>query len=116
MLFMEALLGRTVRGPGWADAHMNSRMSLASESSGMTAYVTRDWGARPEKIESLTEKGERYCIGHLIGEVNREMRLGLANAVIYGRTLSSVKPIREDLGPISVVTIRACNLGGRLRH
>jgi hypothetical protein len=113
LMFMEAVLGRKARGPGWADTHINSRMpvSLSGDSFGTTAFVTGDWGQRPEKIQPLSENGEKFWIGHLVGEVNREMRLGLATSVSFGRTLSSIKRIREDVGPITVVTVGASNAG-----
>ena len=61
MNFMEVNLGRLERGPGWADEHINSRMPVSSaESSGTTAYVTGDWGKRPERIAPLTVHGERH--------------------------------------------------------
>jgi hypothetical protein len=49
---------------------------LAS-STGTTAYVTGDLGRRAERIVALTENGERHWFGLLIGEINREMYLGL---------------------------------------
>jgi hypothetical protein len=73
------------------------------------AYVTGDWGRRPERIEALTEHGERHWFGLLIGEINREMRLGLDSNVSFARTLAAVKRTREDVGPIAAVTVGASN-------
>jgi hypothetical protein len=111
MNFFEVNLGRLDRGPGWADYHVNSRMpvSLAEDSSGTTAYVTGDWGKRPLKVGPLTETGEKYWVGLLIGEINRELKLGLATAVSFGRTLSAVKRVGEDVGKMSAVTVGASN-------
>jgi len=111
MNFMEVHLGRTERGPGWADTHMNSRMpvSLAADSTGTTAFVTGDWGRRPEQIPPLKEHGERHWFGLLIGEINREMRLGLDVNVSYARTLAAVRRTRDDVGPIAAVAIGASN-------
>jgi hypothetical protein len=111
MNFFEVNLGRLDRGPGWADYHVNSRMpvSLAEDSTGTTAYVTGDWGKRPLKVGPLTESGEKYWVGLLIGEINRELKLGLATAVSFGRTLSAVKRVGEDVGKMSAVTVGASN-------
>ncbi len=111
MNFFEVNLGRQDRGPGWADYQVNSRMpvSLAADSTGTTAYVTGDWGKRPEKIGALTESGERHWVGLLIGEINRELKLGLATAVSFGRSLAAVKRVGEDVGKISAVTVGASN-------
>jgi hypothetical protein len=111
MNFMEVNLGRLERGPWWADEHINSRMpvSLSAESSGTTAYVTGDWGKRPERIAPLTAHGERHWIGLLIGEVNREMHLGLDTDVCLARSLKAVKRTKEDVGPIAAVTVGASN-------
>ncbi len=64
MNFMEVNLARLERGPGWADTHINSRMpvSLSASSAGTTAYVTGDWGRRPERIAPLTEHGESKAV------------------------------------------------------
>ncbi len=35
------------------------------------------WGKRPERVISLTESGEISCVGLLIGEINRELKLKL---------------------------------------
>jgi hypothetical protein len=111
MNFFEVNLGRQDRGPGWADYHLNSRMpvSLAEDSTGTSAYVTGDWGKRPEKVSPLTESGEKHWVGLLIGEINRELKLGLATSVSFGRTLSAVKRVGEDVGKISAVTVGASN-------
>jgi hypothetical protein len=84
-------------------------VSLAADSTGTTAYVTGDWGKRPEKIVALTESGERHWVGLLIGEINRELKLGLATAVSFGRSLAAVKRVGEDVGKISAVTVGASN-------
>jgi hypothetical protein len=84
-------------------------VSLAEDSTGTTAYVTGDWGKRPEKIGALTESGERHWVGLLIGEINRELKLGLATSVSFGRSLSAVKRVGEDVGKISAVTVGASN-------
>jgi len=109
--FMEVNLARMERGPGWADTHINSRMpvSLAADSTGTTAYVTGDWGRRPEQIAPLSEHGERHWFGLLIGEINREMRLGLDTNVSFARTLAAVKRTRDDVGPIAAVAVGASN-------
>jgi hypothetical protein len=111
MNFMEVNLGRLDRGPGWADAHINSRMpvSLSADSKGTTAYVTGDWGKRPERIAPLTAHGERHWLGLLIGEVNREMHLGLDTEICLARTLASVRRTKEDVGPIAAVAVGASN-------
>jgi len=111
MNFFEVNLGRLDRGPGWADYQVNSRMpvSLAADSTGTTAYVTGDWGKRPEKIVALTESGERHWVGLLIGEINRELKLGLATAVSFGMSLAAVKRVGEDVGKITAVTVGASN-------
>jgi hypothetical protein len=111
MNFLEVNLARLERGPGWADTHINSRMpvSLSADSTGTTAYVTGDWGRLPERIDPLTEHGERHWFGLLIGEINREMRLGLDSNVSFARTLAALKRTREDVGPIAAVTVGASN-------
>ncbi len=111
MNFFAVNLGQLERGPGWADYHLNARMpvSLAEDSSGTTAFVTGDWGKRPERVGPLTVQGERHWVELLIGEINRELKLGLATAVSFGRTLSAVKRVGEDLGKISAVTVGASN-------
>jgi len=111
MNFFEVNLGRLERGPGWADYHLNARMpvSLADDSWGTTAYVTGDWGRRPERVGPLTESGERHWVELLIGEINRELKLGLATAVSFGRTLAAVKRVGEDVGKIAAVTVGASN-------
>jgi hypothetical protein len=109
--FMEVNLSRLERGPGWADTHINSRMpvSLSANSSGTTAYVTGDWGKRPERIAALSENGERHWFSLLIGEINREMYLGLDSNISFARTLAAVKRVGTDVGPIKVVTVGASN-------
>jgi hypothetical protein len=109
--FMEVNLGRLERGPGWADAHINSRMpvSLSADSRGTTAYVTGDWGKRPERIAPLSVHGERHWLGLLIGEINREMHLGLDTEICLARTLASVRRTKEDVGPIAAVAVGASN-------
>jgi len=111
MNFFEVNLGRLDRGPGWADYHENSRMpvSLAEDSTGTSAFVTGDWGKRPERVGPLTESGEKYWVELLIGEINRELKLGLATSVSFGRTLSAVKRVGEDVGKITAVTVGASN-------
>jgi len=111
MNFMEVNLGRLERGPGWADAHINSRMpvSLSADSKGTTAYVTGDWGKRPEKIAPLSVHGERHWLGLLIGEVNREMHLGLDTEICLARSLTAVRRTKEDVGPIAAVVVGASN-------
>jgi hypothetical protein len=111
MNFMEVNLGRLERGPGWADAHINSRMpvSLSAESKGTTAYVTGDWGKQPERIAPLSVHGERHWLGLLIGEINREMHLGLDTEICLARTLAAVRRTKEDVGPIAAVAVGASN-------
>jgi hypothetical protein len=84
-------------------------VSLAADSTGTTAYVTGDWGRRPEQIAPISEHGERHWFGLLIGEINCEMRLGLDTDVSFVRTLAAVKRTREDVGPIAAVTVGASN-------
>jgi hypothetical protein len=57
-------------------------------------------GKRLERVIPLTERGEKYWVGLLIGEINRKLKLGLAMAVSFGRTLSVVKRVGEDVGKI----------------
>jgi hypothetical protein len=111
MNFMEVNLARLERGPGWVDTHINSRMpvSLSADSAGTTAYVTGDLGRRPERIAPLTEHGERHWFSLLVGEVNREMHLELDTDMCFARTLVAVRRTREDVGPISAVTVGASN-------
>jgi hypothetical protein len=111
MNFMEVNLGRLERGPGWADAHINSRMpvSLSADSKGTTAYVTGDWGKRPERIAPLSVHGERHWLGLLIGEINREMHLGLDTEICLARSLTAVRRTKEDVGPIAAVVVGASN-------
>ncbi len=108
---MEINLVRLERGPGWADTHINSRMplSLSAESTGTTAYATGDWGRQLERIAPLTEHWERHWLGLLIGEINREMHLGLDTEVCLARTLAEVRRTREDIGPIAAVSVGASN-------
>jgi hypothetical protein len=90
---------------------MNSRMpiSLAADSTGTRAFVTGGRGRRPEQIPPLTEHGEQHWFCLLIGEINREMRLGLDVNVSYARTLAAVRRTRDDVGPIAAVAIGASN-------
>jgi hypothetical protein len=71
--------------------------------------VTGDWGKRPERIAALTENGERHWVSLLIGEINREMYLGLDSNISFARTLAAVRKVGTDVGPIAAVTVGASN-------
>ncbi len=57
-------------------------------------------GKRPERVIPLTESSEISWVRLLISEINRELKLGLAMAVSFGRTLSAVKRVGEGVGKI----------------
>jgi hypothetical protein len=109
--FFDINLGKTVRGPGWADTELNMRfpVSLSAESKGLSDFLVGNWGTRPLQILPMTEAGEKYWMDKLIGELNRELKSGLATSVCYGRTLSAVKRQDECVGAFNVVTIGASN-------
>jgi hypothetical protein len=67
------------------------------------------WGKRPERVIPLTESSEISWVGLLIGEINRELKLGLATAVPFGRTLSAVKGVGGGCGKDLPVTLGASN-------
>jgi hypothetical protein len=53
--------------------------------------------------------GERHWLGLLIGEVNREMHLGLDTEICLARSLAAVRRTKEDVGPIAAVAVGASN-------
>jgi hypothetical protein len=110
-LFEEVNLGRQERGPGWADMECNLTMpvSLSDKSMGTTAYVGGGWGVRPTEIKPLTEKGERYWVGKLVNELNRELHSCLETKIVHGRTLSAVRRQDECVGKIRMSTLGASN-------
>jgi hypothetical protein len=109
--FEDVYLGKKESGPGWADTQVNMALpvSLRGDSSGTTAYVTGSWGVRPTEIKALTQAGEKYWIDKLVHEVNRELRVNLATALSFNRTLSAIKRQANDVGKISMVTVGASN-------
>ncbi len=58
------------------------------------------WRKRPKRVIPLTESGNKYWVGLLISEINRELKLWLATAVSFGRTLTAVKRVGEGVGKI----------------
>jgi hypothetical protein len=67
------------------------------------------FGKRPKRVIPLTESGEKYWVGLLIGEINRKLKLGLDTAVSFGRTLSAVKRVGGGCGKDLAVTVGASN-------
>ena len=111
--FREVQLGKKERGPGWADQQINLRLpvSLSADSVGTSAYAAGGWGVRPESILPLTEAGEKYWVAMLVGELNREFNLALATAVSAGRTLSAVRRLGDNVGPMRFACLGASNAG-----
>jgi hypothetical protein len=106
----DAYLGKKSRGAGWADYRLN--MSLPAslyQGAGTMPFTTGSWGDRPTGIVALSEAGERYWIGKMVCELNREVGLGLATAWSVGRTMSAVRRQVESVEIGRIVTIGASN-------
>jgi len=108
----ETYLGRRERGPGWADPRLNIRLPVSlKEGAGTYPCASGGWGNRPRKIIPLNEAGERFWCTKLIGELNRELSLGLDMSVSVGRTLASVQGRADQVQIGRIIVIGASNAG-----
>jgi hypothetical protein len=106
----DVYLGKKSRGPGWADYRLNVSMPASLyQGAGTMPSTTGSWGDRPTGIVALSEAGERHWIGKIVGELNREVGLGLATAWSVGRTMSAVRRQAESVETGRMVTIGASN-------
>jgi hypothetical protein len=109
----DTYLGKTRRGPGWADYRLNMVMPVSlSKEAGTILCTSGDWGERPTALVALNEAGERYWIEKIALELNREVGLGLATAWSVGWTLSAVRRQEEVVAMGRVCSIGASNGDG----
>jgi hypothetical protein len=108
----DTYLGKTRRGPGWADYRLNIVMPVSlSKDAGTIPSTSGDWGERPTALVALNEAGERYWITKMAHELNREIGLGLATAWSVGRTMSAVRRQEEAVAMGRVFCVGASNAG-----
>jgi len=108
----DTYLGKTRRGPGWADYRLNLVLPVSlSMEAGTIPSTSGEWGERPTALVRLNEAGERYWIEKIANELNREVGLGLATAWSVGRTMSAVRRQEESVAMGTVFSVGASNAG-----